>query len=79
MQYSFSTTDANAGFTIHILPPETDVDSYINDYEGYYYTCEDPDIVWQSKSNTCDIEAGSSVLLLNDSDVSITINGWIRT
>ena len=79
VQYSFSTTDANAGFTIHILPPETDVDSYINDYEGYYYTCEDPDIVWQSKSNTCDIEAGSSVLLLNDSDVSITINGWIRT
>ena len=77
VQYSFSAVDRSAGFALHILPPETDVRSYINDDEGQYYTCEDPDRHWRSKSNTCNVDVGSRIVIHNDRDVSITINGRI--
>ena len=77
VQYSFSTVDRSAGFALHILPPETDVRRYINDDEGQYYTCEDPDDKWRSKSNTCNVDVGSRIVIHNDRDVSITINGRI--
>ena len=79
VQYSFSTINRSTGFTLHILPPETDVKRYINDDEGQYYTCEDPDDKWRSKSNTCNVNSGSKIVLHNDSTVTITINGQIRT
>ena len=79
VQYSFSTINRSTGFTLHILPPETDVKRYMNDDEGQYYTCEDPDDKWRSKSNTCNVNSGSKIVLHNDSTVTITINGQIRT
>ena len=79
MQYSFSTADRDAGFALYVLPPETNVTSYVNDGNGYRYTCEDPDRRWYSKSNTCNVSVGSSIVLHNDRDVPITINGRIRT
>ena len=79
MQYSFSTATRETGFTLHVLSPETDVRSYVNDDKGYRYTCEDPDNIWYSRSNTCNVSVGSRIVLQNDSDVPITINGWIRT
>ena len=77
VQYSFSTVNRSTGFALHILPPETDVRRYINDDEGQYYTCEDPDDKWRSKSNTCNVDVGSRIVIHNDRDVSITINGRI--
>ena len=79
VQYSFSTTDRDAGFKLYLLPPETDVRGYVNDSEGYYITCEDPDKRWFSKPGTCNVSVGSRIVLYNDSTVPITINGWIRT
>ena len=79
VQYSFSTTNRDAGFKLYVLPPETDVRGYVNDSEGYYITCEDPDKRWFSKPGTCNVSVGSRIVLYNDSTVPITINGWIRT
>ena len=79
MQYSFSTAAKDTGVTLHVLPPETDVRSYINDGSGYRYTCEDPAVSWHSKSNTCNVVVGSRIVLHNDGAVPITISGSIRT
>ena len=79
VQYSFSTTNRDAGFKLYVLPPETDVRGYVYDSEGYYTTCEDPDKRWSSKPGTCNVSVGSRIVLYNDSTVPITINGWIRT
>ena len=79
MQYSFSTADRDAGFALYVLPPETNVASYIDDGEGYRYTCEDPDDRWYSKSDTCNVGVGSRIVLHNDHDIPITISGRIRT
>ena len=79
VQYSFSTADRDAGFALYVLPPETNVRSYINDGEGYRYTCEDPGDRWYSKSDTCNVDVGSRIVLHNDRDIPITISGRIRT
>ena len=79
VEYSFSTADRDAGFALYVLPPETDVGSFVNDGEGNYYTCEDPDDGWYSRSNECNVDVGSRIVLHNDYDIPITINGRIRT
>ena len=79
VNYSFSTATSDTGFRLYVLPPETDVNGYVNDGRGYYYTCEDPNDVWHSKPGTCNVEVGSRIVLHNDSAVSITISGNIRT
>ncbi len=78
ISYSFSTSSSYDGFNIYVLPPETDVEDFVNN-GGAYYTCEDPDEQWHRKSNTCNIEPGSNIVLDNTMDNSIYISGWIRT
>ena len=79
MQYSFSTAARDTGVTLHVFPPETNVGNYINDGKGYYYVCEDPADSWHSKSNSCNVGVGSRIVMHNDSNVPITVEGWIRT
>ena len=79
VNYSFSTATRDTGFKIYVLPPETDVRDYVRDGRGYYYTCEDPDDVWHSKSNTCNVSVGSRIVLYNYGAVPITISGSVRT
>ena len=78
VQYSFAATDRDAGFALYVLPPETDVGDFV-DGGGSYYTCEDPDKRWYSKSGTCNVDVGSRIVFHNDRTVSITINGRIVT
>ncbi len=79
VQYSFSVPDRNAGISLYVLPPETDVGDYVKDGKGYHYPCEDPDKRWYSKPGVCYVRAGSSIVIHNDRDVSITIDGSITT
>ena len=79
VQYSFSATDRDAGFALYVLPPATDARDYVKNGKGYPHPCEDTTKHWFSKSNTCYLRVGSSIVLHNDRDVSITINGRITT
>ena len=79
ISYSFSTSSSYDGFSIYVLPPDTDVSDFVNNREGDYYVCEEPDSQWHKKSNTCNILPGSNIVLDNTMDDSIYISGWIRT
>ena len=79
ISYSFSTSSSYDGFSIYVLPPDTDVSDFVNNREGRYYVCEEPDSQWHRKSNTCNILPGSNIVLHNTMDDSIYISGWIRT
>lgn len=72
-------TDSWDGFELHVLPPETNVEHYIDYAEGYYYTCEDPENVWHKRSGSCSVEAGSSIVLYNPGDGDVSITGYIWT
>jgi len=79
IHYSFSTDDASEGFLIYVLPPETDVEDFVNHGIGDYYTCEEYGTYWHVKSGSCNIEFGSSIVLDNDGPDTIRIvNGYIR-
>ena len=77
ISYSFSTDSQYDGFKIYLLPPETDVENFISYGRGQYYLCEEYDKSWSSKSNTCNIESGSKIVLYNDGSNTININGRI--
>ncbi len=77
ISYSFSTNDEMYGFMIHVLPPETDVENFVNYGDGLYYTCEEYGKIWQSKSNTCNIAPGSHIVIQNIEENTIRIDGWI--
>ena len=79
VQYSFSTVGRDDTFALYVLPPQTDVERFVNDGEGRYYTCEDPDMSWRSRSNTCNVAVGSSIVIDNYGDSDITFNGRITT
>ena len=79
VQYAFKSMNRSTGFTLHVVPPETNVRDYINEGGGYYYTCEDPDTQWSSKSGRCNIDVGGRIIIHNDRDASVTVNGKIRT
>ena len=78
VSYSFSTDDKYHGFEIYVLPPETDVVDFMNNDQGEYYTCEEYGKAWHRKSNTCNIESGSKIVLYNVEQDTIRINGWIK-
>ena len=78
LNYSFSTNDSQDGFLIYVLTPETNVDDFINDGAGRYYTCEEYGQRWHKKSNTCNIEYGSKIVLYNTQKNTIEITGWIK-
>lgn len=79
LQYSFSTTSQYDGFLLFLVTPDSDVEGFIEDGTGAYYTCEEYGTHWHKRSNTCHVESGTKVVLYNDSSRSITINGWMRT
>ncbi len=77
--YSFTTDDPEDGFLLYLLPPETDIDDFISYGAGSYYTCEEYDVSWHSKSNTCKVELGSKLVIHNDGMNAIRIvDGYIR-
>ena len=75
--YSFST-DENSSFEIYVLPEETDVDDFVNEDKGNYYTCEEPDTFWISKSNECIVDQGSKIMIFNNENFAIKVDGKIR-
>ena len=79
IHYSFSTVDKDAGFALYVLPPATDAKDYVDNGNGYPHPCVDVAKHWYSKSGTCYIRTGSTIILHNDRDVSLTINGRITT
>ena len=79
VQYSFSTVDEFTGFTLYVLPPAADAKDYVDNGNGYPHPCVDVTKHWSLKSGTCYIRTGSTIILHNDRDVSITINGHITT
>ena len=79
ISYSFSTSSSYDGVSIYVLPPDTDVSDFVNNREGSYYVCEEPDSQWHKKSNTCNILPGSSIVLHNTMERAIDISGWIWT
>ena len=78
IDYHFSTDDEYNGFMIFVLLPETNVDDFIDNRDGKYYTCEEYEKTWISKSSTCNIAPGSSIVIHNYGDNTIWVNGWIR-
>ena len=76
--YSFSTSSRYDGFEVYALPPRTDIAGFVNDGAGRYYTCEEYGKSWHTKSNTCYMEAGSSVVVLNSDDNAISLQGHVR-
>ncbi len=77
ISYSFSTSNKSHGLMIFVLPPETDVKSFMESDDGSYYTCEEYEKTWHKKSNTCNIAPGSHIVLSNPEEDAIRINGWI--
>ena len=49
ISYRFTTSSKFDGFMIFVLPPTTDVNNFMNDRDGTYYTCEEYEKKWQSK------------------------------
>lgn len=78
VSYSFSTDNKYHGFKIYVLPPNTDVKNFMNHDEGEYYTCEEYGKEWHRKSNTCNVESGSKIVLYNTMQDTIKISGWIK-
>ena len=78
ISYSFSTGNEHDGFKIYLLPPQTDVGNFINNAEGKYYICEEYGKDWITKSNTCNIAPGSTLVLHNENQNAIVVNGYIR-
>lgn len=88
IEYHFSTHSNSGGFTIFVLPPETDPNSFANDRDanpfandrdGGYYKCERYGVPWTSKTGDCNIEPGSNIMLYNHGTDTISVNGWIKT
>ena len=79
VEYQFSVVEKIKGFSIYVLPPETDVSDFVYTRSGYYKTCEDPDKHWFNKPGNCTVTVGSHIVIHNDRDIPMTINGWIRT
>ena len=78
INYWFGSDDKQDGFMIFLLPPETDVSDFINDDIGKYYTCEEYGKTWVSKSNSCNVKPGSSLVLYNYNESTIRLDGYIR-
>ena len=78
ISYSFSTDSEYDGFRLYILPPATIVEDFVNYGNGKYYTCEDYDKSWSSKSNTCNVASGSKIVVHNDGSNAIMISGKIK-
>lgn len=78
ISYHFATDSKYDGFMLYLLPPETDVADFMDDGDGHYYTCEELDQKWHTKSNTCTIDSGAALVLYNDNYDAITVNGYIR-
>ena len=78
ISYSLATDDKRDGFMIFVLPPSTDVKSFMKDRDGRYYTCEEYEKTWHKKSGTCNIAPGSHIVLKNTEENTITIDGRIR-
>ena len=76
--YSFATDNENDGVTIFVLPPATNVKDFMDNRDGRYYLCEEYEVVWHKKSNTCNIAPGSHIVISNTQDNTITVNGYIR-
>ncbi len=51
---------------------------FMNTYDGYYYTYEEYEEIWHTKSNTCYIESGSTLVLYNENQNTIRINEYIQ-
>ena len=78
VSYSFATDYKRDGFMVFVLPPYTDVKSFMSDRDGRYYTCEEYEKTWHKKSNTCNIAPGSHIVLKNTEENTVTIDGRIR-
>ena len=79
IHYSFSTVDKATGFALYVLPPAADAKDYVDNGNGYPHSCVDVTKHWSLKSGTCYIRTGSTIILHNDRDASIIINGHITT
>ena len=75
--YSFSTDHEYDGFRIYVLPPGTDVGGFVGERVGSYYTCEGHGQTWHAYHNTCNVEAGSSIVVHNTEDRAIRIDGYV--
>jgi hypothetical protein len=75
------TENPNDGFKLSVLPPETDVDEWVNNRVGSYYTCTDEiGTSWITISGTCDpVKEGSKIVIENDSGHPIIVKGHITS
>lgn len=78
IDYFFTTDDEYDGFMIFVLPPATNVDDFVNDRNGKYYTCEEYEKKWITKGGSCNIMPGSSLVIYNYEDSAIWLDGYIR-
>ena len=74
--YSFSTSSRYDGFEVYALPPETDVAGFKRRRGPVLYVRRVRQVL--AKSNTCYMEAGSSVVVLNSDDNAISLQGHVR-
>jgi len=78
IDYYFTTDDEYDGFMIFVLPPATNVDDFVNNRDGKYYTCEEYEKKWITKGGSCNIAPGSSLVIYNYEDSAIWLDGYIR-
>ncbi len=78
ISYSFTTNSEFDGFMIFVLPPTTDVNNFMADRDGTYYTCEEYEKGWLSKPGSCNIAPGSHIVLYNYEENPINVDGYIR-
>ena len=78
ISYSFATDQDTSGFMVFVLPPATNIKDFMDERDGNYYICEEYEVTWHKKSNTCNIEPGSHIVLYNPEESAIRLSGWIR-
>ena len=79
IHYYFATDNSYDGFNIFTLPPETDVAEFVDEGIGEYYICEEPDESWHTKSNTCNMEFDSHIVIYNSGSSAINlVDSYIR-
>lgn len=80
-EYHFKTDKTKYdAFEIVVVPPETDVKKFVMGGSGetYYPSCEELDKRWYAKGNTCNVKKGSKVIIHNNNDKAIKIEGYME-
>ena len=66
MNYQVSTDGEHDGFYIYVIAPETNAGNFINNEQGKYYSeCSGGNKLMVSYTDTCDVPAGSQLLIYN--------------